>query len=225
MMFICFLATGSLITWLELKCTNSFKRKKALLKWSLNIFYVNLFSLFLLRYFFQKRQLLLLETYDLDYSIKYLLFSFAVGIMFSLLKFRLQHSSYLKYCQQASSKQELKKLFYYSTAFLTGWFLLVHLQWANDLPQISFAKENSSTLLIDFLDSPFLMYLTGTVLYLNILWSPVHVINKKHRLSSTQRQKIAGIFSLAIFIFSLITIFNTPNVWFYTKNLFLLLKI
>jgi len=57
------------------------------------------------------------------------------------------------------------------------------------------------------------------------LWSPVHVINKKHRLSSTQRQKIAGIFSLAIFIFSLITIFNTPDVWFYTKNWFLLLKI
>lgn len=205
MMFIIFLTTGLLTTGIELRCSNNGHHKKKTTTFLINTLFVNLFSLFLLRFVLQKQHLFLNETYTFIYSFKYLIVAMAVALAYLFLKYMIHHSTHLKECAQPRTKKEQKWLIIDSALFLVGWFLLISTNWLE--PWIRSGASISSQKLLSSLDAPILLYVTGTVLFISFLWAPVHVVNNyRTPLPNTHLRKIGGLFAALLFIVSLINI-------------------
>ncbi|KAF1305859.1 hypothetical protein IV487_11290 [Enterococcus saccharolyticus] len=203
MMFIIFLITGLLTTGIELRCSNNGHHKKKITTFLINTLFVNLFSLFLLRFVLKKQHLFLNETYTFIYSFKYLIVAMAVALAYLFFKYTIHHSTHLKECSQPRTKKEQQWLIIDSVLFLVGWFLLVSTNWLE--PWIRSETRITNQNLISSLDAPILLYVTGTVIFISFLWAPVHVVNNyRTPLPNGHLRKIGGLFAALLFIVSLI---------------------
>ncbi|MGX7196985.1 hypothetical protein [Enterococcus olivae] len=200
MMFLNFFLVGSMITGLEVRCSNKPHGQNKWVIFLLNTLFVNLFALFLLRFLLQKNQLFLHETYTFFYSIKYLLFGLVIGLSYLFIKYFIRHSAHLKICSAPRTKKEMFWLSMDSLVFLIGWFLLLFID------RIQFIGTTTQTIVTaELMDTQFLIFITGAVLFLSFLWAPVHIVNKyRTPLMNQHIRRIGGLIALLLFISSMI---------------------
>ncbi|HPI99819.1 MAG TPA: LTA synthase family protein [Enterococcus sp.] len=221
MMFINFLLVGTLTTLAELRCSSTLHGKNKAFIFLQNTVYINLFSLFLLRFILQKNHLFLNETYTITYSLKYVLFAMVIGLVFLFMKYQIYHSAHLKECKKPRTKAERNWLIIDSAMFLIGWCLLIGTDWFHHFfgsitpEQFMFNLTSpvsgaAQDLLIDIVDTQILLYVTGAVIFLTFLWAPVNVVNKyRTPLPNGRIRKIGGVIAAFLLFISSIYAIST----------------
>ncbi|WP_414842213.1 LTA synthase family protein [Enterococcus saccharolyticus] len=221
MMFINFLLVGTFATLAELRCSSTLHGKNKTFIFLQNTVFINLFSLFLLRFVLQKDHLFLNATYTMTYSVKYVLFAMVIALGFLFMKYQIHHSAHLKECKKPRTKSERRWLIADSVMFLIGWFLLIGTDWfhhffgsiASEQFMFNFTSPVSGAahdLLIDVVDTQILLYVTGAVVFLTFLWAPVHVVNKyRTPLPNGRIRKIGGVIAAFLLFISSIYAIST----------------
>ena len=199
MIAINFILVGLFITGLEFRCSAKVHGKKYWI-FLLNTLFINLFSLFALRFLLQKYNLLQNGTYTLSFSLKYLFFASVIGFVYLMFKYWLHHSAHLKTCSNPLSTKEKKHLVADSFLFTFGGFLLL---FGNSWTLIQ--TEGFSQFFHVIGEPRLLILLIVVALFLSFLWAPIHIVNNYRTSMSNQRiRKVGEYLSIGLFTVSIV---------------------